>query len=45
MDDKLKEFLENLDDNDAEEIWAWLDNYPEAVDRMISIIANSHPNL
>ena len=45
MNDKLFHFLTNLDNQEAANVWKWLDSNPEAIQEMIEVIANSHINL
>lgn len=41
----LKKFLEDLLDDQATEIWDWLDENPSAVHEMVDVIGSSHPNI
>lgn len=45
MNYKLFHFLTNLDDQEAADIWEWLDSNPEAAQEMIEVISNSHTKL
>lgn len=38
----FKELLEGIPTNDAKTLWDWLDETPNAVDDMISVIVDSH---
>jgi hypothetical protein len=42
---KLIEFLKELNDKDADELWLYLDGNPEAIEEMTMVIAESHPNI
>jgi hypothetical protein len=39
---KLLEFLRNVDESTARQLWLWLDADPNALDRMISTVVDSH---
>ena len=41
----LKEFLESLSIEDADELWDWLDGEPLAFDDMITVLAVKNPTL
>ena len=43
MNKKLIEFLKELPDQDADDIWKWLDSHPFPVIEMIQVIADNHP--
>ena len=45
MNNTLKEFLEQLSDQEAKDIWGWLDENPSAVEEMIKVTVDSHPNI
>ena len=45
MNEKLKTCLEGLSNAEAEEIWAWLDENPKAIEEMIEVVVDSHPDL
>ena len=45
MNEALKMFLEELSDDNADEIWSWLDNEPNVREEMIKIICDSHQHL
>jgi hypothetical protein len=39
MPEVLKKWLESLEDTDAEMVWEFLDEDPDALDSMIAIVA------
>jgi hypothetical protein len=39
---KLLEFLRNVDESTARQLWLWLDADPNALDRMICAVVDSH---
>ena len=45
MTNVLKEFLENLSDIDASEIWEEIDSNPELDAEMVKVISDSHPEV
>lgn len=45
MNEKLRKFLEGLSDQDADEIWSWLDMEQHVSEEMIKVLCDSHPNL
>jgi hypothetical protein len=45
MPDKINLFLQTLSDEDADEIWIWLDGNPDCVMEMIEVLLDSHHNL
>lgn len=46
MTDELREFLEGLENGQADELWQWLDNYGmDALQEMIAVLSSSHPSL
>jgi hypothetical protein len=42
MTDKFRLFLESLDNDEANELWEWLDGESEAIHEMIEVILSSH---
>lgn len=45
MNKKLREFLQSLDDKDADDIWDYLDGDRYCRQEMIEVIIESHPQL
>lgn len=45
MNKKLKEFLESLTDEDADEIWEYLDGDRNCREEMTLVLIESHPNI
>lgn len=41
----LKQFLENLSNEDADTVWEYLDSIPDAPYNMIVTVVDSHPSL
>lgn len=45
MPEVLKKFLESLNDNDAKEIWNYLDGWPCVAQDIIEIVVDAHPEI
>jgi len=45
MEASFKDFLQNLSDDEADDLWAWFDSNPNAIEEVTDVIANSHPTL
>jgi len=41
----LARFLAEMPDDDANDLWEWLDGDPEAVEKMIEVISENHERL
>jgi hypothetical protein len=45
MPEVLEQFLTNLEDEDAENVWSYLDVTPYVESEIIDTICDTHPNL
>lgn len=45
MPDYLKDWLRSLGNDQAKEMWAWLDSQPDAISQMISALLDPTPEL
>lgn len=45
MPEELQNFLLDLSTTNADEVWKWLDANPHAVDEMVAVLLDSHPDL